>query len=78
MACDIRFASRERAIFGQPEVGTGLIPGGGALQRLPLLVGRSRAIEISHRTRHGAVVSNRYGCALGMEQLASLDRVRGT
>lgn len=46
LACDIRFASRERAIFGQPEVGTGLIPGGGALQRLPLVVGRSRAIEI--------------------------------
>jgi enoyl-CoA hydratase/carnithine racemase len=46
LACDIRFASRERAIFGQPEVGTGLIPGGGALQRLPRLVGRSRALEI--------------------------------
>jgi enoyl-CoA hydratase/carnithine racemase len=46
LACDVRFASRERAIFGQPEVGTGLIPGGGALERLPLLVGRSRAIEI--------------------------------
>ena len=46
LACDVRFASREHAIFGQPEVGTGLIPGGGALQRLPLLVGRSRAIEI--------------------------------
>jgi enoyl-CoA hydratase/carnithine racemase len=46
MASDIRFASKEKAIFGQPEVGTGLIPGGGALQRLPLLVGRSRAIEI--------------------------------
>jgi enoyl-CoA hydratase/carnithine racemase len=46
LACDIRFASKEKAIFGQPEVGIGLIPGGGALQRLPLLVGRSRAIEI--------------------------------
>jgi enoyl-CoA hydratase/carnithine racemase len=46
LACDIRFASREKAIFGQPEVGFGLIPGGGALERLPLLVGRSRAIEI--------------------------------
>jgi len=46
LACDLRFASRERAIFGQPEVGSGLIPGGGALERLPLLVGRSRAIEI--------------------------------
>ncbi|HEX3462707.1 MAG TPA: enoyl-CoA hydratase/isomerase family protein [Candidatus Elarobacter sp.] len=46
LVCDLRFASRERAVFGQPEVGTGLIPGGGALQRLPLLVGRSRALEI--------------------------------
>jgi len=46
LACDVRFASREKAIFGQPEVGFGLIPGGGALERLPLLVGRSRAIEI--------------------------------
>jgi enoyl-CoA hydratase/carnithine racemase len=47
LACDIRFASREKAIFGQPEVGFGLIPGGGALERLPLLVGRARAIEIA-------------------------------
>jgi enoyl-CoA hydratase/carnithine racemase len=46
LACDIRFASLEKAILGQPEVGFGLIPGGGALERLPLLVGRSRAIEI--------------------------------
>ncbi|MBN9336036.1 enoyl-CoA hydratase/isomerase family protein [Devosia sp.] len=46
LACDLRFASRERAVFGQPEVGFGLIPGGGALQRLPLLTGRSRALEI--------------------------------
>jgi enoyl-CoA hydratase/carnithine racemase len=47
LACDVRFASREKAIFGQPEVGFGLIPGGGALERLPLLVGRSRAMEIA-------------------------------
>jgi enoyl-CoA hydratase/carnithine racemase len=47
LACDSRFASQERAIFGQPEVGFGLTPGGGALQRLPLLVGRARAIEIT-------------------------------
>ena len=46
LGCDVRFASRENAIFGQPEVGFGLIPGGGATERLPLLVGRSRAIEI--------------------------------
>src|SRR6266704_4938077 len=47
LACDLRFASRERAIFGQPEVGFGLIPGGGALDRLPALVGRARSIEIA-------------------------------
>jgi enoyl-CoA hydratase/carnithine racemase len=46
LACDIRFASRQSALFGNPEVGVGLIPGGGALEWLPRLVGRSRAIEI--------------------------------
>jgi enoyl-CoA hydratase/carnithine racemase len=45
-ACDMRFASLERAIFGQPEVGSGLLPGGGGIERLPLLVGRARALEI--------------------------------
>ncbi len=46
LACDMRFASRETAILGQPEVGVGVIPGGGAAERLPLLVGRGRALEI--------------------------------
>src|SRR5271169_1030488 len=46
LACDLRFASREKAVFGQPEVGAGMFPGGGALERLPLLVGRARALEI--------------------------------
>lgn len=46
LACDMRFASRQRAIFGNPEVGVGLPPGGGALEWLPRLVGRSRALEI--------------------------------
>ena len=46
LACDLRFASREKALFGQPEVGAGMFPGGGALERLPLLVGRARALEI--------------------------------
>jgi enoyl-CoA hydratase/carnithine racemase len=46
LACDLRFASTERAIFGQPELGVGLIPGGGSVEWLPRLVGRSRAIEI--------------------------------
>jgi enoyl-CoA hydratase/carnithine racemase len=46
LACDMRFASRQNAQFGQPEVGVGLVPGGGALEWLPRLVGRSRALEI--------------------------------
>jgi enoyl-CoA hydratase/carnithine racemase len=46
LACDLRFASLEKAIFGQPEVAVGVIPGGGALERLPRLVGRARALEI--------------------------------
>src|SRR5215831_4696190 len=35
LACDLRFASREKAVFGQPEVGIGVVPGGGALEWLP-------------------------------------------
>lgn len=46
LACDMRFASRERTIVGQPEVGAGVIPGGGGTARLPMLVGRGRALEI--------------------------------
>jgi enoyl-CoA hydratase/carnithine racemase len=46
LACDMRFASRQSAQFGQPEIGVGLVPGGGALEWLPRLVGRSRALEI--------------------------------
>ena len=46
LACDLRFASRERAVFGQPEVGYGLVPGGGSIELLSSLVGRSRTLEI--------------------------------
>ena len=45
MACHIRYAS-ENAIFGQPEVGLGLIAGFGGTQRLPHLVGKGMAMEI--------------------------------
>jgi enoyl-CoA hydratase/carnithine racemase len=43
---DMRFASRDRALFGQPEAALGIIPGGGGTQRLPSLVGRARALEV--------------------------------
>jgi enoyl-CoA hydratase/carnithine racemase len=46
LACDMRFASREYTRLGQPEVGVGVNPGGGGTERLPLLVGRGRALEI--------------------------------
>ncbi|MFJ7949132.1 enoyl-CoA hydratase/isomerase family protein [Streptomyces sp. NPDC096354] len=46
LACDMRFASSENAVLGQPEVGAGVIPGGGGTERLPLLTGRGRALEI--------------------------------
>ncbi|MBB6186650.1 enoyl-CoA hydratase/isomerase family protein [Rhodanobacter sp. MP7CTX1] len=46
LSCDIRFGSREKAILAQIEVGVGLFPGGGALERLPRLVGRGRALEV--------------------------------
>jgi enoyl-CoA hydratase/carnithine racemase len=46
LACDIRYGSLEKAIFCQPEAGAGLYCGGGAIEWLPRLVGRSRALEI--------------------------------
>src|SRR5258705_10956720 len=46
LACDMRFASREKTRLGQPEVGVGGHPGGGGAERLPHLVGRGRALEI--------------------------------
>ena len=46
LATDIRFASREKAILGQFELGTGAVAGGGTPSRLPRLIGRGRALEI--------------------------------
>ena len=46
LACDMRFASREKAILSQFEVGAGFVPGGGPMARLPRLIGRGRALEV--------------------------------
>lgn len=46
LACDMRFASRENTLVGQPEVGLGVVPGGGPMARLSRLVGRGRALEM--------------------------------
>ena len=46
LACDMRFASREKAIMGHFEVGAGIVPGGAPMARLPRLMGRGRALEI--------------------------------
>src|SRR5437660_11909224 len=46
LSLDMRFGALGRAILAQPEVALGIIPGGSGTQRLPRLVGRSRALEV--------------------------------
>ncbi len=46
LASDMRFASREKAVLSQWEIGAALVPGGGPMARLPRLMGRGRALEV--------------------------------
>jgi enoyl-CoA hydratase/carnithine racemase len=46
LACDMTFASREKTIISQWEVGVGMVAGGGPMARLPELIGRNRALEV--------------------------------
>ena len=62
LACAMRFASREKAILSQWEVGAGLVPGGGPMARLPRLIGRGRALEVLLSADDiGGDLAERYG-----------------
>jgi enoyl-CoA hydratase/carnithine racemase len=62
LACDMRFAARESAIFAQPEQGFGLIPGAGGIQHLTRLLGRARALEVMlSADDYNAELAERYG-----------------
>jgi enoyl-CoA hydratase/carnithine racemase len=62
LACDMRFAARESAMFGQPEPGLGVIPGGGGVQHLTRLMGRARALEVMlSADDYDAELAERYG-----------------
>jgi enoyl-CoA hydratase/carnithine racemase len=62
LAFDLRYASRENAFFGQPEVGSGVIPGGGGSERLPRLIGRDRALEVILSSEdYDADIAEHYG-----------------
>jgi enoyl-CoA hydratase/carnithine racemase len=62
LACDMRFAARESAIFSQPEPGFGVVPGGGGIQHLTRLMGRARALEVMLGAGdYDAELAERYG-----------------
>jgi enoyl-CoA hydratase/carnithine racemase len=62
LACDMRFAARESAIFSQPEEAFGLIPGAGGIQHLTRLMGRARALEaMLSADDYDAELAERYG-----------------
>ena len=62
LACDMRFAARESAIFGQPEPGLGSNPGAGGIQHLVRLMGRGRALEVMLSAEdYDAELAERYG-----------------
>jgi enoyl-CoA hydratase/carnithine racemase len=62
LACDMRFAARETAIFGQFEPAFGVIPGSGGAQHLARLMGRSRALEVMLSAEdYNADLAERYG-----------------
>ncbi|WP_266181385.1 enoyl-CoA hydratase/isomerase family protein [Dyella humicola] len=79
LACDMRFAAHESAIFSQMEAAFGLIPGGGGAQHLTRLLGRARALEVMLSAEdYDADTAERYGWinrALPIELLDDFVRV---
>ncbi len=65
LACDIRIASEE-AKFGQPEINLGMIPGGGATQRLPRLAGLGTALGIMYT---GVILDSQEAFRMGIVDL---------
>ncbi|WP_328835908.1 enoyl-CoA hydratase/isomerase family protein [Streptomyces europaeiscabiei] len=79
LALDLRYASREKAIFGQPEVGSGLLPGGGGTERLPRAIGRDRALEaILTSDDYDADTAERWGWITRALPDSELDAFVGT
>ncbi|KUO07333.1 MULTISPECIES: enoyl-CoA hydratase/isomerase family protein [Streptomyces] len=79
LALDLRYASREKAIFGQPEVGSGLLPGGGGSERLPRAIGRDRALEaILTSDDYDADTAERWGWITRALPDSELDAFVGT
>lgn len=74
LALDLRYASLEKAFFGQPEVGTAVVPGGGGTERLPRLIGHDRALEaILTSADYDATTAERWGWVTRAVPDAELD-----
>lgn len=75
LACDFIYAS-EKAVFGLPEMGLGLIPGFGGTQRLPRLIGANRAKELIFTAKH---MSAAEAAAIGLvNKVVSADELMNT
>lgn len=74
LAFDLRYASKELAVFGQPEVGVGLFPGGGGTNLLTRLAGRDRALEaFLSSDDYNAELAEKYGWVTRTMPDAKLD-----
>jgi enoyl-CoA hydratase/carnithine racemase len=74
LAFDLRYASKELAVFEQPEVGVGLFPGGGGTNILPELIGKDRALEVfASGNDYDATTAEKFGWVTRTLANAELD-----